>query len=242
MSWPSGYAIRLEAGVGRDRCFGGRALLASCAHRHLAEVGGTYRSAVNLVPHSSLTSFAMFSTIHPVTDKLTNTNILDKATHVLGATSIAVTGHPATVPPPSKSNTKRSLGLDVTMTNLSMIDRQGPATAQLHSPFLSSPVIASTLLMSAGKISKDHQAIAGAPSSPLVRHPIALPSMQQMMGVGIDVNQSQVMFEGQVRPVAVSAFEDLLFLMRIAKWKVAYHDGLPFERQEQLPYCKSLFN
>jgi hypothetical protein len=124
------------------------------------------------------------------------------------------------------------------MNNLSMIDRQGPATAQLSSPFLSSPVIASTLLMSAGKISKDQPAVAGAPSSPLVRHPISLPSMQQMLSAGIEVNQTQVMFEGQVRPVAVSAFEDLLFLMRVAKWKVAYHDGLPFERHEQLPYCK----
>jgi len=181
----------------------------------------------------------MFSTIHPVTDKLTNTSIVDQVKQAINAGTSVVTGHTSTVPPPSKqSKLKKSLGLDVTMDNLSMIDRQGPATAQLHSPFLSSPVIASTLLMSAGKISKDHQPVAGAPSSPLVRHPIALPSMQQMMSVGIDVNQSQVMFEGQVRPVAVSAFEDLLFLMRIAKWKVAYHDGLPFERQEQLPYCE----
>lgn len=183
----------------------------------------------------------MFSAIHPVTDKLTSTNVLQQARDAINTDASMVTGHTATVPPPSKSSKpKKSLGLDVTMNDLSMIDRQGPATAQLHSPFLSSPVIASTLLMSAGKISKDHLPIAGAPSSPLVRHPIALPSMQQMMSVGIDVNQSQVMFEGQVRPVAVSAFEDLLFLMRIAKWKVAYHDGLPFERQEQPPYCKSL--
>jgi hypothetical protein len=183
----------------------------------------------------------MFSAIHPVTDKLSNTSVLQQARDAISHGASIVTGHSATVPPPSKpSKSKKSLGLDVTMNNLSMIDRQGPATAQLHSPFLSSPVIASTLLMSAGKISKDHQPVAGAPSSPLVRHPIPLPSMQQMMSVGIDVNQSQVMFEGQVRPVAVSAFEDLLFLMRIAKWKVAYHDGLPFERQEQLPYCKSI--
>lgn len=148
---------------------------------------------------------------------------------------------PASVPAPTPAGAKpkKSLGLDVTMKNLSMIDRQGPATAQLQSPFLSSPVIASTLLLSAGKISRDSQRPAGAPASPLVAHPIVLPSMSQMISAGIDVKQTQTMFEGQVRPVAVSAFEDLLFLMRIAKWKVAYHDGLPFERQEQLPYCKS---
>jgi hypothetical protein len=182
----------------------------------------------------------MTSTLQPASDHLTGVDVLEQATNVMNAAAISLTGTPASVPPPSAKPNKRSLGLDVTMNNLSMIDRQGPATAQLHSPFLSSPVIASTLLMSAGKISKDQPHIAGAPSSPLVRHPISLPSMQQMISAGIDVQQSQVMFEGQVRPVAVSAFEDLLFLMRIAKWKVAYHDGLPFERQEQLPYCKSL--
>jgi hypothetical protein len=231
--------MQLE-GIVLDSIHASEAVLEACAHRHPAQVNGIYTllSASHISPTPSLT---MFSAIHPVTDKLTNTSITDQVKQAINAGTSVVTGHTSTVPPPSKpSKLKKSLGLDVTMNNLSMIDRQGPATAQLHSPFLSSPVIASTLLMSAGKIAKDHQPAAGAPSSPLVRHPIALPSMQQMMSVGIDVNQSQVMFEGQVRPVAVSAFEDLLFLMRIAKWKVAYHDGLPFERQEQLPYCKSL--
>jgi hypothetical protein len=180
----------------------------------------------------------MTSVIQPVADRLANAGILEQANNVIAAAASAVTGSQATVLAPV-AKAKRSLGLDVTMNNLSMIDRQGPATAQLSSPFLSSPVIASTLLMSAGKISRDQPAVAGAPSSPLVRHPISLPSMQQMLSAGIEVNQTQVMFEGQVRPVAVSAFEDLLFLMRVAKWKVAYHDGLPFERHEQLPYCKS---
>jgi hypothetical protein len=50
---------------------------------------------------------------------------------------------------------------------------------------------------------------------------------------------SKVLYEGQIRPVAVAAFEDVLFLTRTAKWKVAYHEGLPFSREEQLPYCKS---
>lgn len=185
--------------------------------------------------------------LHAVVDKAKDALSSNKTTETDATNGSAqpATGNAdaasATVPAPAAAGAKpkKSLGLDVTMKNLSMIDRQGPATAQLQSPFLSSPVIASTLLLSAGKISKDLTRPAGAPASPLVAHPIVLPSMQQMMSVGIDVKQSQVMFEGQVRPVAVSAFEDLLFLMRIAKWKVAYHDGLPFERQEQLPYCKS---
>lgn len=194
----------------------------------------------------------MATAVHSMVDKIKTTinpHSTDSITpyagdHVIDGSAKLAAPAPAqsTVPAPAPASTggkpKKSLGLDVTMKDLSMIDRQGPATAQLQSPFLSSPVMASTLLLSAGKISRDHQRPAGAPASPLVAHPIVLPSMQQMMRAGIEVKQTQTMFEGQVRPVAVSAFEDLLFLMRIAKWKVAYHDGLPFERQEQLPYCK----
>ena len=55
----------------------------------------------------------------------------------------------------------------------------------------------------------------------------------------VEATRNQVIFEGQIRPIAVAAFEDLLFLMRIAKWKVAYQQGQAFDRQEQLPYCKS---
>lgn len=183
----------------------------------------------------------MAAAVHSVVDKVKEAikpGSTDAAAPQNGSANGSAVPAPAAAPAANAaSKPKQSLGLDVTMKNLSMIDRQGPATAQLQSPFLSSPVIASTLLLSAGKISKDHQHRPGAPSSPLVAHPIVLPSLQQMVSVGIDVKQTQTMFEGQVRPVAVSAFEDLLFLMRIAKWKVAYHDGLPFERQEQLPYC-----
>lgn len=191
----------------------------------------------------------MAAAVHSLVDKVKTAIKPDSTASTASTTPVGdgVVGGSATLPPlapaapqQAAEKPKRSLGLDVTMKNLSMIDRQGPATAQLQSPFLSSPVMASTLLLSAGKISRDHQRAAGAPASPLVAHPIVLPSMQQMVNAGIDVKQTQTMFEGQVRPVAVSAFEDLLFLMRIAKWKVAYHDGLPFERQEQLPYCESL--
>lgn len=139
---------------------------------------------------------------------------------------------------PSSNGGSNPLSLDVVMQSLSEIDRQGPMTSTAKSPFLASPIIASTLLFSANKIAKNAEPPLMSPSSPIVMHPIAFPNSADLKKAGVEVKQSQVLFEGQIKPVAVSAFEDLLFLVRIAKWKVAYQQGEAFDRQEQLPYCE----
>ncbi|KAF8997404.1 hypothetical protein BDQ17DRAFT_857894 [Cyathus striatus] len=41
---------------------------------------------------------------------------------------------------------------------------------------------------------------------------------------------------GNFRSVAFSAVQSVLFLLRIAKWKVAYYGGNKFDRGQQLPY------
>ena len=69
-------------------------------------------------------------------------------------------------------------------------------------------------------------------------HPVSIASRFAIAGQNMQASKSLVIFEGQIRSTAVAAFEDLLFLMRIAKWKVAYQQGHAFDRQEQLPYCK----
>lgn len=153
--------------------------------------------------------------------------------------------HKPNLQPRKTTPTNVSLNLDTLMADLSTMDRQGPMTSTVSSPFLASPIMASTLLYSAGKIAKgaDKQGDGAAllsPTSPLVMHPV--PVLEVMMDgakMTETVKQSQVLLEGQARPVAVSAFEDLLFLVRIAKWKVAYSKGEAFDRKEQLPYCES---
>lgn len=134
--------------------------------------------------------------------------------------------------------------LDVAMESLDLLDRTGPLTATSGSAFLVSPVIGATLLTSAAKLAKNAEPPLMSPSTPIVWHPISL-NKAALMGAtaatGIpppSKNYDKVLFEGQIRPVAVAAFEDLLFLTRIAKWKVAYHEGRPFNRSEQLPYCE----
>lgn len=126
--------------------------------------------------------------------------------------------------------------LDVVMKSLNDLDRAGPLTSTKGSAFLVSPVIGATLLTSAAKVAKNAEPPLMSPSSPLVWHPIALAGSPPNSTAK---EHAKVLFEGQVRPVSVAAFEDLLFLTRIAKWKVAYHEGHPFNRSEQLPYCES---
>ena len=138
---------------------------------------------------------------------------------------------------PPRRTADTDLSLDVLMTPVSQVDRQSPLSSTLRSPFLSSPVIGSTLLMSASRIIKNvklnHSPSLLSPTSPLVMHPVEI--LPQLSG---NASNSQIVFEGQIRPVAVAAYEDLLFLVRIAKWKVAYQMGHAFDRQEQLPYCE----
>lgn len=151
-----------------------------------------------------------------------------------------------TITPPLSPKKKPLPSLDVVMNSLSHLDRTGPLTATAGSPFMVSPVIGATLLTSAAMLAKNAEPPLMSPSSPIVWHPISLSKASSLMAsTGTSSLQAQaknyekILFEGQIRPVAVAAFEDLLFLTRIAKWKVAYHEGLPFNRSEQLPYCES---
>ncbi len=130
------------------------------------------------------------------------------------------------------------LNLDTLLDNISSIDRSGPLTLTATSPFLASPIIASTLLFSASKIAKNTAPATRSPTSPLVLHPVMVPTVKEKNEADVDVKLSKVLFEGQIKPIAISAYQDLLFLVRIAKWKVAYSKGEPFDRQEQLPYCE----
>lgn len=147
---------------------------------------------------------------------------------------------------PNKLETtkKRLPTLDVTMKSLDHLDRTGPLTATSGSPFLVSPVVGATLLTSAAKLAKNAAPPLMSPTSPLVWHPISLNRAALFGATSVSGLQppakdySKVIFEGQIRPVSVAALEDLLFLTRIAKWKVAYHEGRPFNRSEQLPYCE----
>lgn len=150
-------------------------------------------------------------------------------------------------PPISPEKIKKPVvlpALDVGMESLDLLDRTGPLTATSGSAFLVSPVIGATLLTSAAKLAKNAEPPLMTPATPIVWHPISL-NRQALIGATAGAglqppsrNYDKVFFEGQIRPVAVAAFEDLLFLTRIAKWKVAYHAGRPFSRSEQLPYCK----
>jgi len=132
--------------------------------------------------------------------------------------------------------------LDVTLDKLSMLDRIGPLTSTTGSAFLVSPVIGATLLTSAARLAKGAEPPALSPSTPIVWHPVSITQSLGQLSQEVNAQQPKhvkVFFEGQIRPVAVAAFEDLLFLTRIAKWKVAYHEGKKFNRAEQLPYCES---
>ncbi|GMK60055.1 hypothetical protein CspeluHIS016_0902720 [Cutaneotrichosporon spelunceum] len=123
--------------------------------------------------------------------------------------------------------------LDVVMQSLNDLDRAGPLTSTKGSAFAVSPVVGATLLTSAAKLAKNAEPPLMSPSSPIVWNPIPLTDMPINPAAAA---HDKIFFEGQVRPVSVAAFEDLLFLTRIAKWKVAYHEGQPFSRSEQLPY------
>jgi hypothetical protein len=129
------------------------------------------------------------------------------------------------------------LNLDTLMQDLSALDRAGPVTSTANSPFLASPIIASTLLFSAGKIATNAAPPVKSPTSPLVLHPVIYAAGDD---AEVETKISKVFLEGQIKPIAVSAYQDLLFLVRIAKWKVAYSKGEPFDRNEQLPYCECL--
>lgn len=155
--------------------------------------------------------------------------------------SIFPKAKPGSTTPPKRVDAALP-SLDVMMENLTAIDREGPFSATTRSPFLASPVIGSTLLMSAGMIANNVHPALQSPTSPIVMHPVSIFQALAAGGTQVAPTKSQVLFEGQIRPTAVAAFEDLLFLMRIAKWKVAYQQGHAFDRQEQLPYCRcSLF-
>lgn len=70
-------------------------------------------------------------------------------------------------------------------------------------------------------------------------------------------NANFVLHAGSFRSAALAAFQNMLFLLRIAsmcsqrfplivvsetlviEWKVAYANGEKFDRHEQLPYCTS---
>lgn len=126
--------------------------------------------------------------------------------------------------------------LSLMMTSLDELDRTGPLSSiesSTISPFLQSPLVASALLLSAHRIAKGAVPPLFSPTSPIVMHPIALPVKAAQPTEG---TSNIEIFDGQVRPVAVAAYQDLLLLARTAKWKVAYQSGEPFSRNEQLPY------
>ncbi|KAH8918558.1 hypothetical protein BT69DRAFT_1338064 [Atractiella rhizophila] len=129
------------------------------------------------------------------------------------------------------ANRLNALKLNTT-DKLKTLGEQGPLSASSRSPFISSPVIASSLLLHARKIA----ATEADPSTPIIMHPVTLPTAADLEANNIDKKNEVTIFGGQVRPISVAAYQDLLFLIRVAKWKVAYAKGEPFQRTEQLPY------
>lgn len=119
--------------------------------------------------------------------------------------------HPPTTQPRKPTPLHAGLNLDTLMHDLTEMDRKGPMTSTTSSPFLASPIMASTLLFSANKIASGANKTSPtsallSPSSPLVMHP--MPVFEVIMEgnkLKETVKQSQVLLEGQARPVAISA-------------------------------------
>ncbi|KZO98707.1 hypothetical protein CALVIDRAFT_553576 [Calocera viscosa TUFC12733] len=102
------------------------------------------------------------------------------------------------------------------------------------SVFATSPVVATSLLFAtlATRAQADsplHQDISDtSPAGSLVESDVNLMLTEQ--------KRDYTCFDGQFCPVAIAAFQDLLFLLCTHRWKTSSAQGQKFVRDEQLPY------
>lgn len=99
-----------------------------------------------------------------------------------------------------------------------LLDSAGPLSAGVQSPFLASPIMASTLLLASKKVAPGLSHINKDETTPVVLHPVPVPLEDDLAKLNIQPKTNMSFYGGQVKPIAVAAFQDLLFLTRIAKW------------------------